>query len=174
MWPRPIVESVGAHLYAPRMTPPNEANPRTPLTLLWMLTLAAVLLHGYHYGVQDQAIYLPAIKKLLNPELYPYDAAFIEAQARFMWFDELVATSVKLTHLPLEWVLLGWQLMTIFGLLLGCWRVAEKCFAAEGARWGAVLMVAAAWGWDMKYMFTHFGWHAVSGRSSRTGLASWG
>jgi hypothetical protein len=26
-----------------------------------------------------------------------------------------------------------------------------------------VLMVAAAWGWDLKYMFTHFGWHAVSG-----------
>jgi len=26
-----------------------------------------------------------------------------------------------------------------------------------------VLMVAAAWGWDMKFMFTHFGWHAISG-----------
>ena len=26
-----------------------------------------------------------------------------------------------------------------------------------------VLMVAQAWGWDMAYMFTHFGWHAVSG-----------
>ncbi|HEX7632319.1 MAG TPA: putative Na+/H+ antiporter, partial [Lacunisphaera sp.] len=26
-----------------------------------------------------------------------------------------------------------------------------------------VLMVAATWGWDMKYMFTHFGWHALSG-----------
>lgn len=26
-----------------------------------------------------------------------------------------------------------------------------------------VLMVAAAWGWDMPYMFTHFGWHAVTG-----------
>lgn len=26
-----------------------------------------------------------------------------------------------------------------------------------------VLMVASAWGWDMRYMFTHFGWHAVSG-----------
>ncbi len=26
-----------------------------------------------------------------------------------------------------------------------------------------VLMVAAAWGWDMAYMFTHFGWHAVTG-----------
>ncbi|HRG55380.1 MAG TPA: putative Na+/H+ antiporter, partial [Lacunisphaera sp.] len=26
-----------------------------------------------------------------------------------------------------------------------------------------VLMVAAPWGWDMAYMFTHFGWHAISG-----------
>ena len=26
-----------------------------------------------------------------------------------------------------------------------------------------VLMVAAAWGWDMKYMFLHFGWHAITG-----------
>lgn len=26
-----------------------------------------------------------------------------------------------------------------------------------------VLMVAASWGWDMQYMFTHFGWHAISG-----------
>jgi hypothetical protein len=26
-----------------------------------------------------------------------------------------------------------------------------------------VLMVAAAWGWDMKYMFMHFGWHAIAG-----------
>ncbi len=26
-----------------------------------------------------------------------------------------------------------------------------------------VLMVAAPWGWDMSYMFTHFGWHALTG-----------
>jgi len=26
-----------------------------------------------------------------------------------------------------------------------------------------VLMVAATWGWDMAYMFTHFGWHAITG-----------
>lgn len=26
-----------------------------------------------------------------------------------------------------------------------------------------VLMVAATWGWDMAYMFTHFGWHAIAG-----------
>jgi hypothetical protein len=26
-----------------------------------------------------------------------------------------------------------------------------------------VLMVAAPWGWDIAYMFTHFGWHAIAG-----------
>ncbi len=26
-----------------------------------------------------------------------------------------------------------------------------------------VLMVAHAWGWDIAYMFTHFGWHAITG-----------
>ena len=26
-----------------------------------------------------------------------------------------------------------------------------------------VLMVAATWGWDMVYMFTNFGWHAITG-----------
>lgn len=26
-----------------------------------------------------------------------------------------------------------------------------------------VLMVAGRWGWDMKFMFLHFGWHAISG-----------
>lgn len=26
-----------------------------------------------------------------------------------------------------------------------------------------VLMVAAPWGWNMAYMFTHFGWHAITG-----------
>ncbi len=26
-----------------------------------------------------------------------------------------------------------------------------------------VLMVAHAWGWDIAYMFTHFGWHAIGG-----------
>ncbi len=31
--------------------------------LLAGLTLLVVLLHGYHLGVDDQAIYLPAIKK---------------------------------------------------------------------------------------------------------------
>ena len=43
---------------------------------LSILTCAAMLVHGYHYGVEDLGIYLPAIKKLIDPSLYPYDANF--------------------------------------------------------------------------------------------------
>ena len=46
------------------------------------LTAAAVLIHGYHLGVEDQTIYLPAIKKILDPSLYPRDAEFFLAQTR--------------------------------------------------------------------------------------------
>jgi hypothetical protein len=33
-----------------------------------------------------------------------------------------------------------------------------------------VLMVAAPWGWDLVYMFTHFGWKALLGIASASGL----
>ncbi len=108
-----------------------------------MLTFAALLLHGYHLGVQDQAIYLPAVKKLLNPALYPLDSVLFVSQTRWTWFDEIMAGSVRLTRIPLEWLLPLWHMLCVFGALLGCWRIAAKCFATVYERWGAVLLVAA-------------------------------
>lgn len=108
-----------------------------------MLTAAAVLLHGYHLGVQDQAIYLPAIKKLLDPALYPHDSAFFLSQTRWTWFDEIIAGSVRLAHIPLEWILPLWQVISLFAALLGCWQIAARCFATAAERWGAVGLVAA-------------------------------
>ena len=34
-----------------------------PLTVLLALSAAALFVHGYHMGVDDAEIYLPAIKK---------------------------------------------------------------------------------------------------------------
>jgi len=109
---------------------------------LLMLTGGAVLLHGYHVGVQDQAIYLPAVKKLLNPALYPHDSLFFLSQTRWMLFDEFVAWEARITG-SLEWVMLLMQFLTVYLVLLGCLRLARVCFAAEPARWSAVAMVAA-------------------------------
>ncbi|MGH9795972.1 MAG: hypothetical protein ACRD5G_14480 [Candidatus Acidiferrales bacterium] len=110
--------------------------------LLVMLALGAVLLHGYHVGVQDQAIYLPAIKKQLEPALYPHDAEFFLSQTRWMLFDEAVAWAARVTG-SLEWVLLCGQSISVFLVLLGCLRLARVCFAEVEAQWAAVCTVAA-------------------------------
>src|SRR5712691_11749753 len=78
------------------------------LLLLLALTAAGVLLHGYHLGHQDGAIYLPAIKKNLNPALYPYDSAFFLSQTRWMLFGELVSFSMRLIQMQVDlYVYLG-------------------------------------------------------------------
>jgi len=98
---------------------------------------------GYHPGLEDDAFYLAAIKKNLNPALFPHDADFFRLQFQATIFDKLIAFSVRLTHLPLAWAALLWQLAAIFLLLHGCWRIARRCFSDGAAQWAAVGLVAA-------------------------------
>ncbi len=121
----------------------EKASARDILLLL-LLTVASVLLHGYHLGHQDGAIYLPAIKKNLNPALYPYDAVFFLTQARWTLFDEAVAYSVRATHLPLDLIVFLWHLGSIFLVLLASLKLSRRCFEARTAQWAAVTMIWAA------------------------------
>ncbi len=132
--------------------PPSGADAETlrssrlslrQLALLLLTTLAAFLIHGYHPAVEDAEIYLPGIKKALNPNLYPYNNQFFAAHASRTLFPNLIAASVKLTHIPLDYALLLWHLASIFFLLLACWKIGKLCFDDERAQWGGVLLVAA-------------------------------
>src|SRR6266849_220251 len=80
------------------------ANPTglKELTILFFLTACAILVHGYHPFVEDAEIYVPGIRKLLNPALYPYNDGFFASHARMTLFPNLIAWSVRITHLPLE------------------------------------------------------------------------
>src|SRR5258705_389162 len=71
-----------------------------------------------------------------------------------MLFDELVAWSIKLTHLPFNWAIfrqhvpqedcpIERQVLTVFAFLWATLRLARKCFADTAAQWSAVLMIAA-------------------------------
>ena len=124
-----------------------ESAPQTqPLrTFVYLLALTALALavHGYHLAVEDAAIYVPAIKQHLNPALYPFNAEFFLVQTRPMLFDELVAWSIKLTHLPFNWAIFLWHVLTVFAFLWATLRLARKCFADTAAQWSAVLMIAA-------------------------------
>jgi Dolichyl-phosphate-mannose-protein mannosyltransferase len=114
----------------------------TNLSLLAMLTVFAVLIMGYHPGLEDDAFYLAAIKRNLNPALFPHDAEFFRLQFQATVFDKLIALSVRLTHLPLAWTVLLWQCAAIFLLLHGCWRISRRCFIEPAAQWASVTTIA--------------------------------
>src|SRR5713101_6812643 len=85
---------------------PALAAPPKPRTFipLFFLTAAAALVHGYHPFVEDAEIYVPGIKKLLNPALYSLNDGFFASHAKLTLFPNLIAWSVRITHLPLEWM----------------------------------------------------------------------
>ncbi len=107
------------------------------------LTLAALLVSGYHPYVEDAEFYLPGVKKLLNPALFPFGADFFQAHASMTLFPSAIAWSVRVSHLPLEVMLLLLHSLCVFLLLLACWKVGCACFESPEARWGAVALVAA-------------------------------
>jgi hypothetical protein len=125
---------------------PNRQPQRTSTwewLLLFALTAGAVLIHGYHGGAEDAEIYLPGILKALNPALFPWNTRFFESHAGMTLFPQLIAESVRLTHLPAEIALLVWHFVTIFGLLWACFRIARLCFRERHAAWCGVALVAA-------------------------------
>jgi hypothetical protein len=116
---------------------------RKPTIILALLTLGAVLVHGYHPFVEDAEIYLPGVEKKLNPNLFPFNAEFFEAHAHLTLFPNLIAASVRLSHLPLPVILLSWHLISVFLLLLAAWLLSSKCFPDQTGRWAAVTLIAA-------------------------------
>jgi hypothetical protein len=113
-----------------------------PLLVLLLLTIAAILIQGYHPGLEDDAYYLAAIKHDLNPALFPHDADFFQVLFQATIFDKLIAASLRWTHIPLGWGIFFWQFAATFLILWGCWRIAARCFEEEYAQWAAVTMVA--------------------------------
>jgi len=111
---------------------------------LSFLALSAILLQGYHYGFEDQAIWLPAIKKSLDPSLYPRDSIFFLAQTRFSFFPQIMASFIKFTSLPIDVSIFLGHLFSIFLVLLACLKLARLCFPHPLAQWAAVATIWVA------------------------------
>jgi hypothetical protein len=93
--------------------------------------------------MEDDAIYLPGIKKLLNGSLYPHDAQFFTSQTNAFLLLRLVAVSARITHLPAQSMQFAWQIISILALVAGCWYVARRCFGEFWDKVGAVALVSA-------------------------------
>ncbi len=116
---------------------------RKDLLFLVLATVGAMFVHGYHPWAEDSALYLPPIEKLVNQHLFPFNAEFFESHAHLSIFPNLIAASVRVTHLPLPYALFFWHLISIFLLLFACWELASKCFVSRTSRCTAVALVAA-------------------------------
>jgi hypothetical protein len=55
----------------------------------------------------------------------------------------MIAAAVRLSHLPLAYVLFAGQFLSIFLLLFACWELSGKCFAGTAPRYAGVALVAA-------------------------------
>ncbi len=111
--------------------------------LLLAFSILAIAVMGYHPGIEDDGVYLPAVKHDLNPALYPHDSAFFCRQLQATFFDKWVAGFIRLTHIPVAMTELLWQFGSILLILYGCWSIARKLFDDEWVQWAGVAMVAA-------------------------------
>jgi hypothetical protein len=130
------VESNSANAVAPAQ--------RLPFLRLALLTAAALAIHGYHLGVEDAEIYIPAASKLIHPELFPFGAEFFQAHEHLSLFAPILAWTVRLTHLTTDAAIFLWYIITLFATLVSCWALAAVAFSSLRARWSAVLAATVA------------------------------
>lgn len=114
------------------------------ILLLVSIAIAAVLVHGYHLGGDDSAIYIPGIEKAAHPGLFPFGSEFFDSHAHLSLFAPLVGSVIRVTHLPSDWVIFVLHVFSVFLLLIAARQLAEHCFESESARWAAVSILAMA------------------------------
>jgi hypothetical protein len=110
---------------------------------LLAISICAIVVHGYHPYVEDAEIYLPGVKKILNPALYPNNQAFYASHAHLSFFPNIIAGSIRFTHIPFDWAILCWQFVCVFVLLYACWRLGTLIFGDRIASWGGTALVAS-------------------------------
>jgi hypothetical protein len=104
-----------------------------------------LLVHGYHYGVEDEAIYLPAVKQILNPSLYPHDSRFFAAQTGFTAFPALMAFLSRVSHLSVHATFFVVYCLSVVAFVWVLGLLGGKIFPEARPRWAAVLMPCALW-----------------------------
>jgi hypothetical protein len=108
-----------------------------------IFTLLGFAVMGYHPGMEDDGIYLTAVKADLNPALYPHNSMFFRLQSQATVFPVCMAHFVAATGIPLAWAGLLWQLICLFVILWACHGIARRFFAEPAAQWAGVALVAA-------------------------------
>src|SRR5262245_14333666 len=95
---------------------------------------------GYRYAASDQAFYLPAVIRHLDPALFPRDAALIDSQARLTLVDDVIAGVERATGLSLQHLFLILYVGTLVLLAASAARIGGRMYRSG---WTAAALVAA-------------------------------
>jgi len=115
------------------------------IDLLLILTFSALGfgVMGYHPGIEDDGVYLSAVKSDLNPALFPHDAEFFRLQLQATFFDRWVADLIQFTGIPVPTMEMLCQFAAIVLTLFACLSIVRFLFADRRAQWAGVALVAA-------------------------------
>jgi hypothetical protein len=102
--------------------------------------LATANSSGYRYGASDQAFYIPAVLRHLDPALFPVDAPLIDSQAHLTLIDEAIAAPVRITHVPLPYLFLALYLATLCIFIAGALRFGRHFLSNA---WSLAALAAA-------------------------------
>ncbi|HXT31498.1 MAG TPA: hypothetical protein VN716_19500 [Vicinamibacterales bacterium] len=104
------------------------------------MLLATMNSAGYRFAASDQAFYVPAVVRHLEPAAFPRDAALIDAQARLTLVDDLVAGAIRVTGLSLQRLFLVLYVTSLCLLVAAGVRIASHLYRTRLA----LLALAAA------------------------------
>ncbi|RRA47553.1 hypothetical protein [Acidipila sp. EB88] len=115
---------------------------QSPLLAVALLCLFGVLVQGYHLGTDDAEIYLPAIKQVVHPGLYPFGSAFFLAHAHLSHLAFVVGNACRLLHLTPDVTILLFHVLSFALLMASAWQLAACLFVHKRALWSAVAVLA--------------------------------
>ena len=107
---------------------------------LAFIVLATANAAGYRYGTSDQAFYIPAFIRAIDPSTFPRDAALIDAQARLMVLDEAVAAVVEASGLSIQAVCAIGYFVSLLVIWTALMHIGAALYLTP---WGTVALAAA-------------------------------
>ena len=108
--------------------------------LFLFIVLATANAAGYRYGVSDQAFYIPAFMRAVDPAAFPRDAPLIDAQARLMVLDEIVGAIVRATGVSLETVCAVGYVLSLVLIWIALVGIGTSLYVTP---WAVVALLAA-------------------------------
>ncbi len=137
----------------PSATRPSSTTAKLPANwsrLTWALLLAALslatlLLHGFHPFAEDGGLYAAEIEYRLDRSLFPHFTPFVTVHLRFSLFAPAMALLVRLTRLSLAAVLLALDIAAAFFTLTCARALLRRCFPDHHAQLAGLALLAAGW-----------------------------